>query len=334
MRLKTFYAKTMTEAMQMVRDTLGEDAIIVATREEPNSKAVRVTAAVDPAFEVSTNGAQTNSWLQYDDEEQEDHDLAEVIEDTLLRHNVADEVSEQIISCATVIGYPRAEQALIGALEHLYVFRPFNLKTQKKPILFVGPSGAGKTLAVAKMATRATLQNVPVKVITADTQRAGGTEQLAAFTRILKCPLQQAETLDTISFDDGYLTLIDTAGINPFDQEALKPLARIISKGTVDAVCVMPAGLDASESYDIARIFMALGVRMLMPTRLDTSRRLGGLLGAASSGLIFADAAHSPDVADGLTALNAQILTRYLMPPTDRTASSSHTTTTSRKKAG
>ena len=50
MRLKSFYAKTMTEAMQMVRDTLGEDAIIVATREEKGGKAVRVTAAIDPAY--------------------------------------------------------------------------------------------------------------------------------------------------------------------------------------------------------------------------------------------------------------------------------------------
>ena len=34
MRLKSFYAKTLTEAMHMIRETLGEDAVIVATREE------------------------------------------------------------------------------------------------------------------------------------------------------------------------------------------------------------------------------------------------------------------------------------------------------------
>jgi len=33
MRLKSFSAKTMKDAMRQVRDTLGEDAIIVATRE-------------------------------------------------------------------------------------------------------------------------------------------------------------------------------------------------------------------------------------------------------------------------------------------------------------
>ena len=32
MRLKTFNARTMSEAMKMVRDHLGEDAIIVSTQ--------------------------------------------------------------------------------------------------------------------------------------------------------------------------------------------------------------------------------------------------------------------------------------------------------------
>ena len=45
MRLKSFTAKTMKEAMQMVRDELGENAVIVATREE--SGGVRVTAALE-----------------------------------------------------------------------------------------------------------------------------------------------------------------------------------------------------------------------------------------------------------------------------------------------
>ena len=49
MRLKSFYAKTTTEAMQMVRETLGEDAIIVATREEKGGKTVCITAAIDRA---------------------------------------------------------------------------------------------------------------------------------------------------------------------------------------------------------------------------------------------------------------------------------------------
>ena len=117
MRLKSFYAKTVTEAMQMVRDMLGEDAIIVATREEKGGKAVCVTAAIEPGFE---NGAYRDEyarnpnfeigeeeheqagsgWLQYD-EEDEEYAVTEEITEAMLKHGVPEDVLDHIISCAT-----------------------------------------------------------------------------------------------------------------------------------------------------------------------------------------------------------------------------------------
>ena len=49
MRLKSFHAPSMVEAMRLVRDALGDDAIIVATREEEGG--VRLTAAIDDVEE-------------------------------------------------------------------------------------------------------------------------------------------------------------------------------------------------------------------------------------------------------------------------------------------
>ncbi len=49
MRLKTFNARTMSEAMKLVRDHLGEDAIIVATQRGDGGKGVRKAAAMDGA---------------------------------------------------------------------------------------------------------------------------------------------------------------------------------------------------------------------------------------------------------------------------------------------
>src|SRR5262245_49306044 len=124
MRLKSFYARTMTEAMQMVRDTLGDDAVIVATREERASRTVHVTAAIDsamapPAFEISRPSRQTDEvsaeWLQYDEEE-DTAAIAEELTDVLLRHGVTEDVMDQIISCATIIGMERPSVALVAAL--------------------------------------------------------------------------------------------------------------------------------------------------------------------------------------------------------------------------
>ena len=46
MRLKSFHGSSLTEAMRLVREALGENAIIVATRDD-DMGGVRVTAAVD-----------------------------------------------------------------------------------------------------------------------------------------------------------------------------------------------------------------------------------------------------------------------------------------------
>lgn len=47
MRLKTFSAPTTAEAMQLVRDEMGDDAIIVSTHRDTDGEAVRVIASMD-----------------------------------------------------------------------------------------------------------------------------------------------------------------------------------------------------------------------------------------------------------------------------------------------
>lgn len=325
MRLKSFYAKTVTEAMQMIRETLGEDAIIVATREENGGKNVRVTAALDSDphhvemfDDFMHDPAEEKGWLQYDEESE--RDVSESLTEVMLKHSVPEEIIDQIISCATVVGLESDYIALVAALEHLFVFRPLPQQPSDKAFMLVGPPGAGKTMAIAKLATRAVMQGQKVAVITTDTLRAGGVEQLSAFTRILDIPLQKAcdgkELRRLIDLSHGADTiLIDSGGFNPFRSDEMRDLARLIACGNIEPVLAMPAGIDAEECGEMARIYAALGVRNMMSTRLDLARRLGGLLSAAHyGGLIFADASDTPQVAEGLQALSPQHLAQLLMP--------------------
>ncbi len=326
MRLKSFYAKTMTEAMQMIRDTLGEDAIIVATREEKGGRAVHVTAAIDPpsygtpAFEIGKSGvAEGEDWLQYDEEEEQSL-IAEELTEVLLRHSVPEDVMDQVLSCATVIGLEQPSIALIAAIEHLFNFRPLPHKAHKKPIMMLGPPGSGKTLAVAKAAARGVMNGLRVGVISTDTVRAGGLEQLAAFTKLLRIDLKKAagpqELAEMLRGLQGYdQVFIDTAGVNPFDQNDVKSAARFVGAAEIDSYFVLPAGTDADESGEMARVFSAIGVNGLIATRVDIARRLGGILSAAHyGGMALADASNTPKVADGLFGLDPRSLSALLMP--------------------
>ena len=331
----------------MVRDTLGEDAVIVATREEGGGKSVRVTAAVEqedrygdidtmvedrpvasrraPHFEIDTESADDDAgegrgWLQYDGEDEENA-VVERLTDAMLRHGVPDEITDQVISCATVLGMPDADNALTASLEHLFSFRPLPVQaTGGTAWMLIGPPGAGKTLATAKIAARGAMAGLRVAVISTDTVRAGGIEQLSAFTKLLRINLQRASGAKNLQAaleqaKGADQILIDTGGTNPFSTDEMRDLARLMTAGDIDPVLVLPAGIDANESGEIGRIYAALGVRNLLPTRVDIVRRLGGLLGAAHHGnLIFTDASNTPKVADGLVSLSPQRLTGLLMP--------------------
>lgn len=310
----------MTEAMQMVRDTLGEDAVIVATREQRDGT-IHVTAAIEPNFEITrnNNSAAKDEWLQYDEEDEESA-VAEEITEAMLRHNVPEDVMDNIISCATVVGLDDPGQALTAAIEHLFQFQPLPAGKSAKAQMIVGLPGAGKTLAVAKMAARGAMKNLKIGVVSCDTVRAGGVEQLGAFTKLLNIDLKRAsdpaELKTAIQSLQGCdQILIDTPGINPFNRDDVKSLARLMNAGPIEAHLALQAGTDTEECTELARIFSTIGVHSMIPTRIDIARRLGGLLAAAHSGnLAFTDGSNTPKVASGLFSLSPQVLSRLLMP--------------------
>lgn len=323
MRLKSFQADSLTEAMRQVRNALGEDAIIVNTREEPGGR-VRVTAAVETGISADAPAYEPRYAVFAREEMQNaarrEEEVVETLTDAMLHHRVPSSVSEKIISCAMSGGFETTQAALAQALDSSFSFRPLPAGKHSKPIMLVGPPGAGKTLAAAKLAARARLNDLTPAVITTDTVRAGGVEQLSAFLRVLSLDLHEAsdhlqlkEALQKVRGADQII--IDTGGLNPFDPQEMKTLARLLSTGDIEAVLVLPAGGDAEESAEIAQTFRVLGVKWFLPTRLDFARRLGGILAAAEkAGLDFADASHNPQVANGLLPLSPQALAEKLLP--------------------
>lgn len=322
MRLKSFTAKTLQEAMRMVRETLGEDAIIVATREEKNAVGgamVHITAAVekDTLYGDNTDDA-SDLWI--DGEEDDEATILEELTETMLQHAVPEEILDQIVSCASILGAEEPRLALLSAIESLFKFNPLPTTAHSKPLMMIGPPGAGKTLAVAKLAARSSMKGLNIAVVTTDTERAGGQEQLEAFTNLMDVELKTAKTptalkeilLETKGMDQ---VIIDTAGTNPFDVEQVKHLARLIGSAEIDPILVMPANTNADEAGEMAEIFATIGAERLLPTRVDASRRLGSLLTSAyQGGLSFAEVSATAKVADGLSQLTSKRLTQLLMP--------------------
>ena len=154
--------------------------------------------------------------------------------------------------------------------------------------------------------------------MTADSQRAGATEQIAAFTRVLGAPLAVAGTGAQLAQalarrEAAQPMLLDTAGCDPFAPAQAEQLLALLRVTEAVPLLVLPAGLDPEEAAETARAFAALGARHLLPTRLDGARRLGGVLAAAFAGpLALTEAGTGPGAADGLTPLTPAWLSARL----------------------
>jgi len=290
MRLKTFSAKTMAAAMRLVRDEMGEEAIIVAKREDKDGT-VRVTAAIEHRAPAEAAGGPYGATPL--------DESIEFLRRALDYHGVPMKLAIRLLDKVRGNEVEDPVLGLAAAVDDLFRFAPLPELECARPIMLVGPPGAGKTVTAAK--------------------RAGGTQQLAALASVLGVETCVAESpaklfIALTDFEVGPLTLIDTAGASPFDKDALDRLGEFAAVADADLALVLPAGLDAREAAESALAFAQLRPTRLVSARLDAARRLGGLLAAADAGrLHFAEAGTTSQIAQGLAALNPVAMARLLL---------------------
>ena len=286
MRLKLYRAPSVSEAMARMRAELGGDALILSTRRVADG--VELTAA-----------------LEVEDPPPLTHDSA--LARTLAWHGVPDSLADQL-----------GAGPLEASLSRVLHFASLPLTPGAAPLLLAGPPGAGKTLTTARLATRLVMAGMTPLIVTADGRRAGATEQLAAFTRLLGLTLIVASHPVTLSRalarrQDGAPVLIDGPGTDPFDPVQRDEIAGLAATAGAVTVLVLPAGFDAAEASDVASAYAEGGASLLVATRLDVARRLGGVAAAAHAGrLALTEAGIGPGAADGLAPLTPAFLAARL----------------------
>ena len=343
MRLRTFTASDMPSAMKLVRETLGDNAIILATDAKAGSRLVSVTAAIEEQEEDEAYGlgrkayekeapaslnSKTPQALSL--KPQATDDIRFELQNILRFHNLPEILVAKLLQkisnndYADIIANRRGTEELFRpALEKLlsrsFVFDPLRFSTQDLRLMLVGTAGIGKTLTIAKLATKLAMDKQSLAVITTDNSRAGGIEQLQAFTNILNVELQVANSkseLENIlkSLPSRTRVLVDTAGCSPYDNKEFSELKSIATIAGIEPILVLPAGGDSLEAIDMIEVFNELPVKRILITRTDSARRFGGILAAAAAhGLGFCNISRSASIMDSVQPLEPAMLAQLLL---------------------
>ncbi len=322
MRIKKFTANNYSIALQNVKQELGEDALILSTRSikmptliagRKAATRVEITAAVEyasptvaPEVQISDAGelenkslAQTGdeqlkslifSLLSQTDQAQSmglkphqfdtysymvesglDKKLAsKILQKALEQNKAVDSSKESVMSLMKKVLPCKGEINLSG-------YGP-------KVVAFVGPTGVGKTTTVAKIAAEYALRRgKKVAMISLDTYRLGGIDQLRIYGEIMEVPVEVAGGKEELrrrvsDHSDKDLILIDTTGRSHQDKDYSRQLKEVFDAvGGVETHLVLSVTAQENLFTATYRQFSSMGLDRVLFTKLDEGLSFGSL---------------------------------------------------------
>jgi flagellar biosynthesis protein FlhF len=152
----------------------------------------------------------------------------------------------------------------------------------------VGPTGAGKTTTIAKLAARWCMLHgsQDLALVSTDGYRIGAREQLMTYARIFGAPMYAADTGQELGrvlqrLTAKKLILIDTAGMGPRDVRLTEQLAALkLGAARARVLLALPAQGEGHALEEIVRAFAGITPAACVLTKVDEAASLGGAISA------------------------------------------------------
>lgn len=338
MKFKKFVGRSFKEVMETIKQELGPDAIIVSHKKINsgpfgimNKDAIEVTAAVDETtaappprkFEASNISGAHEIMQELRSLRDELGFLKETLRPIVPTLRVGKDkkglfnllVRQGVDTHFAMILLERAKESIDSLKEVIgNDLKIEGLKqAEERGLVFLGPSGVGKTTTMAKVAQMLADKDKKVSLISLDEDRIGSIAEMKILSGRLKCPLKtikKMSDLPKVVYKDIHRgpILIDTPG-HSF-KETLNDIKEIFPSGfplkkcfLMDASINTDAALKAWKSCDSGSID-SIGF-----TKLDLATQYGGLYNLSLlTGRPLSLLTTGPDVPDAIRVPSAQFL--------------------------
>lgn len=155
--------------------------------------------------------------------------------------------------------------------------------------IVVGPTGAGKTTTIAKLAAVFGVggggSSPKVRIVTIDNYRIAALRQIETYAEIMRIPVACVESAGEfrkfLAMADGTgLILVDTIGRSPRDLAKLAEMKDVLdAAGTRSEIhLAVSATTKASDVEEILKTFEPFKYRAVILTKLDETLRIGNII--------------------------------------------------------
>ncbi len=160
-------------------------------------------------------------------------------------------------------------------------------RDKKRIMMFVGPTGVGKTTTLAKLAARYSYlkeKREKVGIITLDTYRIGAVEQLFQYAKMMRLPIEDVidiedfkRAITSLSFCD--TILVDTIGSSQYDKDKLEKIEKFLKRSneTIDVNLVLSSSTKLEDLREIYKNFEYLGIDTIIFTKFDETKSFGNI---------------------------------------------------------
>ena len=282
----------MSESSQNIEKKLDslQTLLVSRFRQEEDAKAEQAQQDEADSEEEKESGAAAQ-----DKEPTEQEKFVRLLYNTMLENEVEEKYANQIIDETDKNRKPNLPFDYILANVYQKMILKFGkaagitpAENGPKTLIFMGPTGVGKTTTIAKIASHfAVEEKKKIAMLTADTFRIAAAEQLRTYANILEVPFRVIYTEEELKtaisdFKDYDYIFVDTTGHSHQNEELLEKMKKLLATaaeaGESQAFLVLSTTTKYRDLQRISSSYKEIADYQLILTKLDETSTLGSLL--------------------------------------------------------